>query len=140
MVLIQTFRCQHHQIEAIVHQVDERLSEQGLVEAEADIRGLIRGLLTRMKIHHLLEEDILHPKMLQHHDRRVAAIAQRRAIDAERLLDVIHRHRERWAPVESVGCLAPSYVVETRRLLHELIRLLHQENDEFDLIERGQVN
>ena len=135
MDLIPTFRYQHKQIESIAIEIDARLTEQSLAEAEDDIRGLIRGLLTKMKIHHFLEEDILHPKLLQHHDRRVSSIAMRRAVEAEHLLDAIRLHREKWAPVDIVGNLASSYVTETRRLLSELIQLLHLENAEFDLVE-----
>jgi len=137
MNLISTFRHQHQQLEAIAAEICERLSEEELEHAEADIRGLISGLLTKIKIHRSLEEDTVHAQLMQHHDRKVASVASLRATVSDQLFERIHRHRQRWSQVDRVGNLASVYVFETRRLLQEVIDLLHCENDEFDLVESG---
>jgi len=140
MNLIKTFRQQHHQIESIAAEICARLSEDELAHAEADIRGLISGLLTKIKIHRSLEDDTVHAQLLQHHDRKVASVASIRAVECEQLFERIHRHRQRWAQVDSVGNQAAVYVRETRRLLQELIQLLHCENEEFDLFESSETH
>lgn len=138
MNLISAFRHQHTQLEAIAEEICERLSEDELQHAEADIRGLISGLLTKIKIHRSLEEDTVHALLLQHHDRKVASVASLRATVSEQLFERIRRHRQRWSQVDQVGSQATIYVTETKRLLQEVIDLLHCENDEFDLVESSK--
>jgi len=138
MNLISTFRHQHQQLEAIASEICDRLSEEELEHSEADIRGLISGLLTKIKIHRSLEEDTVHAQLLQHRNRKVASVASHRATISEQVYEKIHRHRQRWSQVDKVGPLASTYVSETRRLLQEVIQLLHCENDEFDLVESGE--
>lgn len=140
MDLFDTFRQQHQQLEEIASEIYERLSEGELAHAEADIRGLISGLLTKIKIHRSLEEATVHAHLLRHHDLKVATVASLRAAESEQLFARIHSHRQRWSHIDKVGNQASVYVSETKRLLQEMIHLLHCENDEFDLVQNEELN
>jgi hemerythrin-like domain-containing protein len=137
MGITNKFRRQHADLVEVINKMTDLLSPWALNEYSATMHSLLLELSGKLKVHLIMEDDVLYPELQKSSNEKVRKIAQQFFDEMgglkKNFIDYVHH----WPNTEAIKNNAEDFVNETRGIFNALgNRIKREDNELYPLYEK----
>ena len=124
------FRRQHEELVELALEVDTALDAPAFPANARDIRRMMARLKGKLVVHSTMENDALYPRLFQHGDPSIRALAQALFEELGGIYEMFAAHHLKWSSVDLIEADPSGYVRHTREVFDKLRLRMERENNE----------
>ena len=124
------FRRQHEELRGLAFEIDAALRAPSFPGNAREVRRMMARLKGKLVVHSSMENEALYPRLLEHADPAVRALAQNLFEELGGIYDAFAAHHGRWSTVELIEADPAAYARHTQEVFDQLKLRMHRENDE----------
>lgn len=131
------FRRQHDELLQVVGEM-QRLFDVGRLATDANAaRTLLSQLEVGLRVHLLMEDRAMYPKLTSHEDPTIAGIAKRYRDEMGGLTAAFGAYTKRWSTAGEIQRDAAGFISESKAIFDALRTRIERENDDlYALVDR----
>jgi Hemerythrin HHE cation binding domain len=134
------FRRQHEELLELALEVDAALNPPSFPANARDVRRMMARLKGKLVVHSTMENDALYPRLFQHDDPTIRALAQALFEELGGIYETFAIHHSKWSSVDLIEADPSGYVQHTRDIFDKLRLRMERENTElYPLADREGV-
>ena len=130
MMKTQQYRQQHESIKFIIQEIRQLLTEENFLEQLGAIRKNLSALTGKLKVHLLMEDEFLYPRMLKNREDTVRETAQKYAEEMGNMNPLFAEYTGKWRSRLAVEEAPALFKRETQEILEKLMNRIDRENNE----------
>ncbi len=130
MTNTQNFRQQHVDLLGITTEISRNLNGSNMDAKAEEVRSLLSSLMGKLKMHLAMENKSLYPRLLQHDDPTVQALAQKFIDEMDAIGDVVGQYNSHWPSAAKIQADPAGFKAETEGLFGALADRIGRENNE----------
>jgi hypothetical protein len=130
MLASDRFRRQHEELLQLALEIDAALKGPAFPGNARDIRRMMARLKGKLVVHSSMENEALYPRLLQHADPAVRALAQKLFDELGGIYDAFGAHHAKWSSVELIEADPSAYAGHTLAIFEQLRLRMDRENGE----------
>lgn len=125
----EKYRKDHDQLLDMAKEISTLLIEEKISRDSNEVRSALSKLAGKLKIHLMLEDDSLYPRLTSHSDEKVRAMTNRYINEMGGISGAFNAYNDKWkgsAIKEDAG----SFIKETKSIFDVLSKRVRSENTE----------
>ena len=136
MMKTEKFREQHVVILDIARKISAALNTDQLRYNPDEMFELVTEFAGNVKLHLVLEDDVLYPLLLEHKDSEIRTLAQKYMNEHGKLKDVILEYASKWANSIEIQRNPKEFIEHTRSIFNLVKnRIYNEDNDLFVVVD-----
>ncbi|HMJ51573.1 MAG TPA: hemerythrin domain-containing protein [Polyangiaceae bacterium] len=124
------FRRQHEELLRLTLEVDAALKAPDFPGNARGVRRMMARLKGKLVVHSSMENEALYPRLLQHADPAVRALAQDLFEELGGIYGTFAAHHEKWSSIEVIQADPSTYARHTQEIFGKLKRRMDREDNE----------
>jgi hypothetical protein len=124
------FRRQHEELLQLALEIEAALQAPAFPKNARDVRRMMARLKGKLVVHSSMENEALYPRLFQHVDPAIRAIAQDLFHELGGIYETLAAHHERWSSVELIEADPTAYLRHTLEVFAKLKLRVDRENNE----------
>jgi len=127
---------QHLELVQLAREISLYLEPDKLTADTRKVRNLLSTLAFRIEDHHVVEDRLIYPSLLENAREDVSSIAEQFKEEMAWILEEFSRYNRKWKRHESITDDALTFIAETNFVINELGKRIDKEdNILFTLVE-----
>lgn len=127
---VTQFKKQHDELLALTGEISKYLEIGKLTHNVEDVKKLFIKLLGQLTVHLKLEDEWLYPKLLEHQDEKIKAMAQRFVDEMGGIGQTVADYKQKWIIATSAIKQDPAgFIKETKEVFSALAHRIEIENN-----------
>jgi hypothetical protein len=126
----ERFRRQHDELLELTLEIDAALTVPGFPQNARDVRRMMARLKGKLVVHSTMENEALYPRLLEHSDPTICALAKDLFSELGGIYDTFAAHHAKWTSVEDIEAEPVAYARHTREIFEKLKLRMERENRE----------
>jgi Hemerythrin HHE cation binding domain len=133
------FRRQHDELFQLALEVDAALKPPAFPGNARDVRRMMARFKGKLLVHSSMENEALYPRLLEHADPAVRAIAQNLFDELGGIYDAFAAHHGKWSSVEMIEADPSAYARHTHEIFDKLkVRMARENAELYPLADREE--
>jgi hypothetical protein len=124
------FRRQHEEILQLALEIEAALQAPTFPANARDVRRMLARLKGKLVVHSSMENEALYPRLFEHPDAAIRALAQDLFQELGGIYDMLVAHHDKWTSVELIEADPNAYVRHTQEVFAKLKLRVDRENNE----------
>jgi hypothetical protein len=131
------FRRQHDDLLELALEIDAALKGPAFPGNARDVRRMMARFKGKLVVHSSMENEALYPRLLEHGDPAVRALAQNLFDELGGIYDAFATHHGKWSSVELIEADPSGYAKHTHEIFDKLkLRMARENNELYPLADR----
>jgi hypothetical protein len=130
MQAIAKLKEQHLELLELVQEISLYLETDKLLSNAKKVRGLLSKLAARIDAHHVAEDRLIYPYLMNNERREVSEMASLFKDEMGGLLDFFFQYNEKWGHHESISEDPESFISDTNVITDALGTRIDREDSE----------
>jgi hypothetical protein len=137
MLASDRFRRQHDELRELALEIDAALKAPSFPGNAREVRRMMARLKGKLVVHSSMENEALYPRLLEHADPAVRALAQNLFEELGGIYDVFAVHHGKWSSVELIEANPRAYAQHTQEIFDKLkLRMDREDKELYPLADR----
>jgi hypothetical protein len=124
------FRRQHDELLQLALEIDAALKPPAFPGNARDVRRMMARLKGKLVVHSSMENEALYPRLLEHADAAIRALAQDLFEELGGIYETFAAHHAKWSAVELIEADPSAYARHTQAVFDKLKLRMDRENNE----------
>ncbi len=124
------FRDQHDRMLTLVSEISAHLNVDELSHDTTEVKRLLLILLGKLSVHLTMEDKALYPRLLEHPDEKIKAIANRFIDDMGSIGEAVEDYKSKWLPASNIQKESALFIEHTKGIFEALKNRIEKENNE----------
>jgi hypothetical protein len=137
MLASDRFRRQHEELLDLALEVDAALHSPSFPGNARDVRRMMARLKGKLVVHSTMENDALYPRLFQHADPSVRALARALFEELGGIYETFAAHHAKWSSVDRIEADPSGYARHTLAIFDKLrLRMEREDSELYPLADR----
>jgi Hemerythrin HHE cation binding domain len=124
------FRRQHDELLELALEIDAALNPPAFPRNAREVRRSMARLKGKLVVHSTMENDALYPRLFQHTDPAIRALAHALFEELGGIYETFAEHHMQWSSVDLIEADPQGYARHTREIFDKLKLRMERENTE----------
>lgn len=124
------FRAQHDDILKVVTEISSQLNVNQLSKDASAVRSLLSTFFGKLNVHLSMEDKALYPKLLDHPDAQVKAMAKKFMVEMGGVAEAVNAYKDKWSTATKIQENPSGFIEHTNGIFDALGKRITRENNE----------